>query len=764
MKKERFPLSPKDLCVTNYLAMISILAGRTLELWGGCECTINRVGGRFHSQFAHRSRTDRLADIERIAGLGIRTIRFPLLWEELAPNAPGEIDWTFPDIQMERLQALGLRPIIGLVHHGSGPRYTSLIDPRFPGLLADYARAVAERYPWAEAFTPVNEPLTTARFSGLYGLWFPHGRSAGVFARALLNQVRGVAAAMQAIRAVNPAAQLVQTEDLGCTLSAPALAYQAEFENERRWLSFDLLCGRLDPESPVWTYLRKAGIEEDELLRVLAQPCSPDLLGINHYLTSARFLDEEITRYAAHEIGGNGRDIYADVAAVRAAAGGFCEPRDLLREAWERFRIPLAVTEAHLCCTREEQMRWLLEMWDAAQALRSEQVPVTAVTAWSICGAYDWNSLLTRPDGHYEPGAFDLRSPQPRETAVTSCLRELATHGASTHPLLRGPGWWRRRARLIGDETVHAAPLRVFAPRANRGMPMLLITGATGMLGQAFARMCRLRGLPYRLLSRSEMDIADPDAVRSTIAAFRPWAVVNAAGYARVEEAENDEDRCFRENTVGPQVLAGACATADVPLLIFSSSLVFNGAKNAAYVESDLPTPMNAYGRSKAAAEAQVLTSCPRALVVRTSAFFGPWDDSNFITQTINRLAAGKTVTAAEDVRLSPTYVPDLVHGALDLLIDRETGGWHLANAGAVSWAELARTAARIAGFDPALVHGVTLAELNLLAPRPLWSALGSERGQLLSGWEGALHRYFQDRATGRPMSPREPAAATEHL
>ncbi|MDB6075638.1 MAG: dTDP-4-dehydrorhamnose reductase, partial [Verrucomicrobiaceae bacterium] len=502
--------------------MTSIFVSENLELWGGCECTVNRIGDEFHSQLARRSQLERLADLDRIAALGIRTIRFPLLWEELMPNASGDIDWTFADAQMQRIQTLGIRPIVGLVHHGSGPRFTSLVDPRFPALLADYARAVAERYPWVEAFTPVNEPLTTARFSGLYGLWFPHGRHDKVFIRALLNQVRGVAAAMKAIRAVNPAALLVQTEDLGCTLSTPGLAYQAEFENERRWLSFDLLCGQLDPASQVWTYLRKAGIKDEELMDVLSQPCPPDLLGINHYLTSARFLDEETERYASHEIGGNGRHTYADVAAVRVGAGGFCEPRDLLREAWERFRIPLAVTEAHLGCTREEQMRWLLEMWNAAQALRGEQVPVTAVTAWSICGAYDWNSLLTRSDGHYESGAFDLRGPHPRETAVAGCLRELTTWGASRHPLLREPGWWRRRIRLANDEALAGAPLGTYAPRASRGAPVLLITGANGTLGQAVARLCRLRGLPYRLLNRREMDIADPQAVRSAIAAFKP--------------------------------------------------------------------------------------------------------------------------------------------------------------------------------------------------------------------------------------------------
>jgi dTDP-4-dehydrorhamnose reductase len=88
---------------------------------------------------------------------------------------------------------------------------------------------------------------------------------------------------MRAIREVNPAAQLVQTEDLGKTHSTPLLAYQAEFENERRWLSFDLLCGRLNRSTLIWNHLCYLGVDEAELRVVLENPCPPDVLGINHY-------------------------------------------------------------------------------------------------------------------------------------------------------------------------------------------------------------------------------------------------------------------------------------------------------------------------------------------------------------------------------------------------------------------------------------------------------------------------------------------------
>ena len=116
-----------------------------------------------------------------------------------------------------------VKPIVGLVHHGSGPRYTHLLDPSFPQRLAEYARAVAERYPHIDAYTPVNEPVTTARFSALYGFWYPHCRDDRSFVRALMHQMLGIVLAMRAIRKVNSSAQLIQTDDLGLHHHSPRI-------------------------------------------------------------------------------------------------------------------------------------------------------------------------------------------------------------------------------------------------------------------------------------------------------------------------------------------------------------------------------------------------------------------------------------------------------------------------------------------------------------------------------------------------------------
>ncbi|MFD2786165.1 SDR family oxidoreductase [Hymenobacter rubripertinctus] len=273
----------------------------------------------------------------------------------------------------------------------------------------------------------------------------------------------------------------------------------------------------------------------------------------------------------------------------------------------------------------------------------------------------------------------------------------------------------------------------------------LLITGAKGTLGQAFWRVCRMRGLAVVALDRAALDIASTNSIAQALREHQPWAIVNAAGYVRVDEAEMDEARCIRENTTGPQLLAKACAAHHLPLLTFSSDLVFDGGQSAPYLESDAPCPLSAYGRSKWQAEQAVLAHLPTALVVRTSAFFSAWDPHNFVHHALMAARAGQPFAAADDLLISPTYVPDLVNTALDLLLDEAQGLWHLTNQGACTWAELARLALTLAGLDAAGVVPQPAASFGWAASRPGYSVLGSAHGALLPSVESGLHRHLAD-------------------
>lgn len=719
-----------------------------LELWGGVECTVNRVGAQWFDQVELTGHGRRLGDLDAIAALGVTALRYPVLWERTMPDREGEADWRWADERLHRLRALGVRPVVTLLHHGSGPRYTSLDDPDFPRRLAAYARAVAERYPWVTDYTPINEPLTTARFSGLYGHWYPHGRDDVTFVRCLLHEIAGIGQAMREIRAVQPAARLILTDDLGFTAGTPLLAYQAVFENERRWLGADLLCGRVDEAHPLYRYLTAGGhADRGALQRLSDEPCPPDVIGINHYLTSNRWLDEKMSKYPERFHGGNGRHDYADVEAVRVAAAPVVTRGALLRQAHERYGIPLAVTEAHLGGgTREDQVRWLTDAWEEAQVLRQDGVDVRAVTAWALLGLFDWHCLVTRCEGRYEAGAFDVRSAAPRPTMVARAIGALARTGEYRHPVRQVPGWWRQPARFLFPAALADPP----ACAVDRGG--ILIAGARGTLGRAFARVCEARGLPYTCLSRRELDIADPASVRAALDLHGPWAVINAAGYVRVDDAEQDRERCRRENLVGAVLLARACADRHLPYLTFSSDLVFDGRLDH-FVEGSRTRPLNYYGLTKQAAERAMRLAGGNGLIVRTSAFFGPWDDANFAAEALRAAAAGRTIAAADDVWVSPTYVPELVHTALDLLLDGEHGVWHLANEAAITWADLTLAVVRAAGLPAELVVGRPAAAMGWAARRPPRSVLRSSRGALLSPLDTAIARYFQE-------APPLPAAA----
>ncbi len=422
-----------------------------LEVWAGAECSVVRVGDSWRDQVHETGYHDHVRnDIRMAAGLGVRRLRVPFLWERVAAGQGAASDWSWHDRQMDQLRQSGISAIGGLIHHGAGPMAHSLFEPGFIEGLAAHAYATATRYPDIGMWTPVNEPLTTARFSCLYGHWHPHLQDEQAFLHAVVIQSAAILAAMRAIRRASPQAQFLHTEDLGKVFSTPAMSAQATYENERRWLSLDLLCGRVDTHHPWWNRLLDHGISKFHLDQLASGEAAPDLIGINHYVTSDRFLDERLHLYPPNLHGGNGHASYVDTEAVRA---GIFEAeigwRPRLREAWSRYGVPLVLSEVHLGCDDPaEQVRWLMEAWDAAQDLRLEGIDIRAMTVWALFGLVDWNSMLRKRDGHYERGVFDRRT-ENGSTLLAEAVSALARDGAFDDHRLVTPGWWRRQERML---------------------------------------------------------------------------------------------------------------------------------------------------------------------------------------------------------------------------------------------------------------------------------------------------------------------------
>jgi len=510
------------------------------EVWGGLECTINRIGNKFRDQLLYTGHYSRDNDIEQFAGLGIKALRYPVLWERHQPRRNENIDWRFARQRLDAIRRHGIIPVVGLVHHGSGPAFTHLGDKNFAPLLADYARQVAQQFPWVQYYTPVNEPLTTARFSGLYGHWYPHHRQTASFVIMLLNQLKGVVMAMKAIREVNPAAQLIQTEDLAKVHSTPVLAYQAAFENERRWLTYDLLCGKVDRNHYLWSYLISAGIPEADILYFRDNPCMPGIMGLNYYITSERFLDEHLTPYPVHQHGGNDFHQYADTEMVRA--GQPSGAGVLLHEAWQRYQLPLALTEVHLSCTREEQMRWWFDVWQAACKVKAEGVDIRAVTAWSLLGSYDWNSLLAEYKHQYDTGVFTIINNSLRPTATARLIQSIASQGHYTHPLLNSRPWWQKETRFLNRVCANE-------PMHDSAAAPVLIVVQNSHLHSVYEEVCAVRGISCIILFNAGAENCGHENIQRAMRTYQPWAIITESGNIKLENLHR-QSFCYVVNAV----------------------------------------------------------------------------------------------------------------------------------------------------------------------------------------------------------------------
>jgi dTDP-4-dehydrorhamnose reductase len=155
-----------------------------------------------------------------------------------------------------------------------------------------------------------------------------------------------------------------------------------------------------------------------------------------------------VENYPRELWGNNGRDVYADDAAVRARSEGVAGIASLIEETFQRYASPMALTEVHLGCTEDEQLRWFMDAWRAAETSRAKGIDIRAVTAWSLLGSFDWDSLVTERRAHYEAGVFNLQGQQLRPTLVASALKKLARGERFHHPFLNSPGWWHKSSRL----------------------------------------------------------------------------------------------------------------------------------------------------------------------------------------------------------------------------------------------------------------------------------------------------------------------------
>ena len=294
----------------------------------------------------------------------------------------------------------------------------------------------------------------------------------------------------------------------------------------------------------------------------------------------------------------------------------------------------------------------------------------------------------------------------------------------------------------------------------------LMVSGASGMLGHDVMRAGRRAGHELAGLAHGELDVTDGEAVDRAVARVRPEAIVNCAAWTDVDGAEDHRRQADAVNAEGAGNLARAAAGAGVPLVHISTDYVFSGEAPLdarglprPYMESDPTGPRSVYGQSKLAGEHQVLVASAAHTIVRSSWLFGV-DGHNFVA-TMLRLASEQQAGGSEDAGKPPrplrvvsdqtgcpTWTGHLAPALLGL-IEREIRGIvHLAGSGHVSWHGFAREIFRQAELDCSL-EPATSAQLARPAPRPAWSAIASERADVLPmpDWRDGLAGYLAARA-----------------
>lgn len=274
----------------------------------------------------------------------------------------------------------------------------------------------------------------------------------------------------------------------------------------------------------------------------------------------------------------------------------------------------------------------------------------------------------------------------------------------------------------------------------------VLVAGAAGMLAREVIDACAQRGHEVDARRREQLDITDPRSIDAAVADFKPDAVVNCAAWSDVDGAEDDERGAHLVNDTGAGLLAAAARRGGASVLYPSSDYVFDGQGRTPYLESDMPAPIGAYGRSKLGGEVSVAVANPRHFIVRSSWLYGH-GGKNFV-ETMLRLGEEQPeILVVSDQRGCPTSCADLGAAIAALIETDHYGIHHVVGGGQCTWFDFAQEIFDQAGMETR-VMAATTQMLARKAPRPAFSVLGRSRPDAieLPPWQESLRRYLDER------------------
>jgi beta-glucosidase len=318
------------------------------------------------------------ADMQAVRDMGGTSIRYGVNWP-LVHTAPDEFDWSVPDERFAFATAeLGLTVIVDLVHYGT-PTWLagSFADPDYPDVVARFAGEFAARYRGVvDHVTPLNEPLTTASFCGLRGVWPPGLTGWQGWVTVTMGIVAGISRTIAAVRAANPDAVIVHVE--AATIYQTAVHELTGHVSELSsvgMLPTDLLFGRVDPSHEMYTWLVDNGALPAQLAALRSDVPEIDFLGVNYY--------PDLSPRTLTYRGG----VVAQVA-TNLGEGGL---RTSLTRFAERYGLPLLITETSIEGDDTVRTNWLHESARAVSELRAGGMDVRGYTWWPITDFVDWS-------------------------------------------------------------------------------------------------------------------------------------------------------------------------------------------------------------------------------------------------------------------------------------------------------------------------------------------------------------------------------------
>jgi beta-glucosidase/6-phospho-beta-glucosidase/beta-galactosidase len=326
-------------------------------------------------------------DFNLTKDLGIDYLRYgPPYYKTHA--APGVYDWHFSDETFAKLKRLDITPIVDLLHFGVPDWMGNFQNPDFPKYFAEYAKAFAERFPYLQFYTPINEIFITAMFSAQYGWWNERLSSDRAFVTAIKHLCQANTLAMHEILKVRHDAVFIQSESSEYFHPfRPEVQKMANFYNQKRFLALDLTYGYPIKVS-MYEYLLENGMTKEEYHWFEHNQVNAHcVMGNDYYVTNE------------HLVLPNG---------LTTAAGEIFGYYVITHQYYNRYRLPIMHTETNL--RSPDSVSWLWKEWANIHRLIQDGVPVLGFTWYSLTHQVDWDTALREDNGNvHEVGLFDLQ-------------------------------------------------------------------------------------------------------------------------------------------------------------------------------------------------------------------------------------------------------------------------------------------------------------------------------------------------------------------